>query len=101
MARIRNNPTEAELARIFNRSGYLRVQNPDRLEEGASHYKKGDEVRLIAESAAELKTIRRLLRAADFTPGKPFLKHKRWCQPLYGREAAGRFQEIVKRAPKA
>jgi hypothetical protein len=101
MARVKNNPEEAELARIFSRSGYVRVQNPDRLEEGASHYKKGDEVRLIAESATELKAIRRLLRAAEFSPGKAYLKHKRWCQPLYGRVATGRFMDIVKRAPKS
>ena len=100
MARNRNTPAEAELARIFNRSGYVRLQNPDRLEEGAAKYKKGDEVRLMAQSATELKAIRRLLHDADFETGKPYLKHKRWCQPIYGREATARFVQIVKRAPK-
>jgi hypothetical protein len=101
MARVKIDPTEVELARIFKRGGYVRLQNPERMEEGAAKYKKGDEVRLMADSAAQLRIIRRLLRSADFTCGRPYLKHKRWCQPLYGREATARFLEIVKKASRA
>ena len=56
-------------------------------------YKKGDEVRLTAQSA--LARIRRLLELAGFTPGQPFLKARQYRQPVYGREAVRRFLGLV------
>jgi hypothetical protein len=50
------------LAQLFERNGYARWQNPSRMEEmGYQLYKKGDEVRLVASSAAELEVIRGLV----------------------------------------
>jgi len=95
MARKTDHSAEGkQLGAFFGRSGYVRIQQTDRMKEGRT-YHKGEEVRLMAGSQAELKTIRRLLRAAEFSPGKPFLKHERWCQPLYGRTEVARFLELV------
>jgi hypothetical protein len=100
MARNNEHLREAvQLAAFFGRSGYVRLQQAERLEEGAS-YHKGEEVRLVAMSQTELRTIRRLLRDAGFSPGKPFQKHTRWCQPLYGREAVAQFLALIAKPAK-
>ncbi len=89
------------LADLFCRNGYLRFQNAGRLAaEGYWGYKKGDEVRLVADSLAELAEIRRLLRAAGFKPGRPFRKAKQYRQPLYGRSEVVRFLALVGRRSK-
>jgi hypothetical protein len=90
----------AALTRLFNRNGYVRIPDPDRAGEGSGKYKKGYEVRLVAESSSELTTIRQLLRAVKLDPGKPFLKNKHWCLPIYGREATERFIKIVGKKKK-
>jgi hypothetical protein len=90
------------LARFFERNGYARWQASRRVEEeGWQRYKKGDEVRLVANSAAELKVIRALLRAAGFRPGRPFAKGRQYRQPLYGRQVVVAFLALVERARKA
>jgi hypothetical protein len=86
----------ARLAELFRRNGYVRQQNAERLSaEGYGLYKKGDEVRLVADSLAEVANIRRLLRAAGFKLGKPFQKSKKYCQPIYGRDQVARFLVLV------
>lgn len=85
-----------ELASFYERNGYVRRQNSERLnEETGNVYKKGDEVRLLARDKAELNRIRELLVKAGFKAGKPFVKKTQYCQPLYGREAVARFLELV------
>ena len=85
-----------QLTAFFRRNGYVRRQNSDRLgAEGYRSYKKGDEVRLIAESVVELRLLRRLLKVAKFTPGRPYAKARQWCQPIYGRRAVARFLILV------
>ena len=74
----------------------MRRQDPQRIEkDGWEQYKKGDEVRLVADSEQELKLIRRLLREAGFKPGRPFAKGLQYRQPIYGRQAVARFLELV------
>lgn len=91
-----------QLKAFYDRNGYLRQQNPKRLAKEGRDYKKGDEIRLVAASAAELKEIRRLLKAAGFTPGNPFQKSNQWRQPLYGRQAVADFLKLIgKRKPPA
>lgn len=85
-----------ELARFFRRNGYVRWQNPERQATEGQKYKKGDEVRLVAESMSELAVIRRLLKRAGFKPGRPFAKGRQFLQPIYGRQAVARFLELVK-----
>ncbi|HKB01436.1 MAG TPA: hypothetical protein VKD90_04410 [Gemmataceae bacterium] len=91
-----------QLSVFFRRNGYVRRQRADRLAaEGYWAYKKGDEVRLVAGSLAELRAIRRLLRAAGFKPGRPFAKARQWRQPVYGRAAVARFLALVGQGPRA
>jgi len=86
----------SELAAYFSRNGYVRRQNAGRLSrEGYRGYKKGDEVRLTAESPKELARIRALLERAGFRPGKPFVKGRQYRQPVYGREAVRQFLELI------
>lgn len=98
MARARISTSEAvkQLAWFFQRNGYVRLHDPKTLSErGWDGYRKGDEVRLVAESRAELATIRRLLRAAGFKAGRPFAKGRQFRQPIYGRTEVERFLEAV------
>lgn len=84
------------LAWYFRRNGYVRKQDADRLEsEGPQLYKKGEEIRLVANTAEELRVVRRLLRRAGFKPGRPFVKGRQYRQPVYGREAVARFLDVV------
>ncbi len=84
------------LREVFRRNGYVRRQNPVRVaEEGWKQYRKGEEVRLIAGSAEELRLLRRLLRQAGFTPGRPFVKGRQYRQPVYGRQEVARFLDLI------
>ena len=87
----------ARLGAFYERNGFVRRQNPERIAaEGWRRYKKGFEVRLTVASEAELATVRRLLCDAGFTPGRPY-RHgpHRFRQPLYGRRQVERFLEFI------
>ena len=85
-----------ELRCFFERNGYVRRQLAHRLEaDGPSKYKKGDEVRLVANTRAELKKIRRLLVVAGFEPARPFAKGNQHRQPIYGRETVEKFLALI------
>jgi hypothetical protein len=90
-----NKSSGKSLSFFFHRNGYVRRQNAKRLKKEGRKYKKGDEIRLVAESYAELRTIRRLLREADFKPGRPFRKDNQYRQPVYGRREVARFLALV------
>jgi len=74
-----------ELLRWFERGGYLRCCDPQRRAREGDAYKKGYEVRFVLDSEKNLQEVRRLLAAAGIRPGKPFRKHQRYVQPVYGR----------------
>ncbi|MEZ5308565.1 MAG: hypothetical protein R2684_15580 [Pyrinomonadaceae bacterium] len=80
------------LLALYQRNGYMRTPNEDRLKEGPQTYKKGFEIRLMARDESELKEIRNLIIAVGLNPGKPFQKANQWCQPIYGRSA---FEEFL------
>jgi hypothetical protein len=84
-----------ELARLFQRNGYVRRVNPDRRATEGQYYKKGDEMRFTAGSLAELTTIQSLLDAAGFLPGRPYAQGNTWKLPVYGRHAVARLVDIV------
>jgi hypothetical protein len=87
----------SELAQYFSCKGYVRRQNARRLSrDGYRHYKKGDEVRLVAGSLRELADIRDLLHRAGFRLGRPVSKGRQYCQPVYGREAVRRFLDLAR-----
>ena len=83
------------LAASFHRNGYVRRIDRERREKEGALYKKGDEVRLVAGSRAELAEIRRLLRQAGLKPGRPFAKARQWRQPVYGVAEVARFLALI------
>lgn len=84
------------LSEFFNRNGYVRFLDETRRAKDGTHYKKGAEVRLVAESKAELTEIQKLLKRAGFKVAKPFAKSNQWRQPIYGVDAVARFLALVK-----
>ncbi|MGD9523386.1 MAG: hypothetical protein AB7N73_05700 [Gemmatimonadales bacterium] len=83
---------EATLRTCFAMSGYIRRRSATRLTtDGSTRYHKGDEVRLVVRTRAELARIRQLLALFGLRPGQPFRQVNRLVQPVYGREAVGWF----------
>lgn len=89
------------LAAYFHRNGYVRRLDQDRRKAKGMLYKKGAEVRLVAESRAELAEIRRFLRLAGFKRARPFAKGRQWRQPVYGVAEVARFLWLVGEPPEA
>ena len=87
----------ARLRELFGRNGYILRQDPDRVVTGQRVYKKGDEVRMVAENRTELTEIRRLLKQAGFKMGRPFTKGAQFRQPIYGRDQTDRFAKLMKK----
>ena len=83
----------AELLVWFERSGYIRRYDPQRRAREGPSYKKGYEVRFVLDSEDALRVVRRLLTAAKLRPGKPFRKHQRIVQPVYGRTTVEWFMD--------
>ena len=77
------------------RNGYFRF--PDEKLRGikGEDYKKGYEVRLVANDEKELLEINFLLKKAGFKAGKAFHKNNKYVQPVYGKDAVERFQNIL------
>jgi hypothetical protein len=88
-------PIAEQLAWFYQRNGYVRWCSPKRRRREGLRYKKGDEVRLVAESKRELLDIRRMLRQAGFKPGRPFRKGQQIRQPVYGIAEVQRFLELI------
>ena len=82
-----NKLLENKLRQLFRSHGYARCYDPKkRKKRGSNVYKKGYEIRLIAYSYKELQNIQEMLDKVGFRRGRPFMKHKQWVQPLYGKE---------------
>ena len=86
--------SEAYLAEAFHRAGYIRQPNAARAKSDGRSYKKGYEVRLVADSQEELAKIRKHLRKAGFKLAKPYKKGKGMVQPVYGKLHMERFRAI-------
>lgn len=95
MAKVAQQDAGRQLTAFFLRNGYVRRADPERRATESRKYKKGDEIRLVAESPAELKTIRKLLRTLGFKPGRPHTKSNQWRQPIYGRNEVARFLTLI------
>ena len=91
--------TAAELTAFFRRNGYTRRHDAVRYAmQGCMKYKKGDEIRLVANGNEERVRIQRLLKCAGFKAGRPFQKsaeRTQTCIPVYGREQVARFLSMV------
>ncbi len=79
------------LAYFFRRNGYVRLPDKKLRKELGQKYKKGYEVRLVANSQEELNKMRQLLMRVGFRPGKPFQKRKQFVQPIYGKRSVEAF----------
>ncbi len=90
-------PTQvaALLANFFLRNGYVRRIDAVRRTEEGQQYKKGAEIRLVAETEDELKLIRQLLIRAGFKLAEPFVKANQWRQPIYGIAEVARFLSLI------
>ncbi|MCL4458800.1 MAG: hypothetical protein M1136_04290 [Chloroflexi bacterium] len=76
-----------QLKQFFQRKGYIRVANKERIEAlGRRKYKKGYEVRLML-APSELAQVRHLLEQVGFKAASPYPKGKQIVQPIYGRAA--------------
>ena len=88
--------TAARLAAIFAEGGYVRRFAADKRSRlGPATYKKGFEVRLIVASQEALREVRHLLGAAHLRAGKPYRKHSRLVQPVYGKDALDWFLALL------
>ncbi len=85
----------ARLRVFFHRNGCVRRTSEARRALDGLLYKKGSEVRLVAETRRELAEIRRLLKGAGFKTARPFEKQQGWVQPLYGVAEVNRFVSLV------
>jgi hypothetical protein len=85
----------AQLKRAFRQRGYFRVPNEQRRKRDGASYKKGYEVRLVADDEAQLLQLRSLLRRCGFKPGKPFSKSQQRVQPIYGKHAMEQFRRLL------
>ncbi len=66
-------------------------------------YKKGEEIRLVANGDAERVRIQRLLKRAGFKAGRAFRKsaeRTQICIPIYGREQVAGFVKMVEETEK-
>lgn len=86
----------AELKSLFRRNGYVRWPIQERMEEEDSRsYRKGYEVRMVANSEDELSRIQDLLREAGFRVARPFRKGRQHRQPIYGYRQVSRFLALM------
>ncbi len=88
--------TESELAQFFLRNGYIRYPNKNLLKTKERDYKKGYEVRLVANNKKELQKISSLIRKLQLNLGKSFQKNNRYVQPIYGKDAVDLFLKLSK-----
>lgn len=65
----------------------MRVPDPARRKPGSRIYKKGYEMRFVVETEGELREVQKLLRTAGVKMGRPYPKHSRLVQPVYGKAA--------------
>jgi hypothetical protein len=104
-----DTPAAVELTALFRRNGCVRRHDAARYaRQGCMKYKKGEEVRLVANGNEERVRIQGLLKRAGFKAGRPFRKsaeRTQTCIPIYGREQVARFlsmiQEVEKCQPSA
>ncbi len=84
------------IASLYERNGYVRFKDEERgAKLGRKKYRKGDEVRLTAESPEEIEQIQDLLTVLEFTFGNHFAKGHQFRIPIYGREQVRRFLELI------
>lgn len=84
-----------QLRRIFERNGYYRIPDESSRQEKKASYKKGYEIRFVAQDYKEYIEIRKLLKALGYEPGKAFYKGSQRVIPVYGKANYLSFQELM------
>lgn len=85
-----------QLKQLFQRNGYYRVPDEDRRQEKKAAYKKGYEIRFVAQNYKEYLEIRKLLKTLGYLPGKAFMKGAQRVIPVYGKENYLAFRQLMK-----
>jgi len=92
----KNKSLKAQLRYYFCCNGCFRAPNiARRKREGCRNYKKGYEIRFVADNKEELQKIRSLLRKAGFKTGKPYSKRSQIVQPIYGKNFYEEFRKFI------
>lgn len=89
-----------QLRQLFDRNGYYRVPDEASREDKKTSYKKGYEIRFVAQDYKEYLEIRKLLKALGYNPGKAFYKGAQRVIPVYGKENYLAFQELMQEGRK-
>lgn len=84
-----------KLGGYFLRNGYLRLPNETLKKKKGGNYRKGYEIRFVANNKNELKEIKSLLKDAYLKPGKHFEKFNQFVLPVYGKESFFRFKSLL------
>ena len=87
---------KSQLANYFLRNGYFRFPDENLRKLKGQNYKKGYEVRLVTNDEKELLKLSSLLDKAGFKVSKPFRKNNKYVQPIYGKDAVEKFQNLIK-----
>ncbi len=88
--------SEELLAAFFARNGCVRRPNQRKRRRLGRRYKKGYEVRFLANAEKEHRLLKRLLRELGFKPGKAYVKRTQIVLPVYGKAAVERLQKLLK-----
>ena len=97
--KIKKLPDSKNLKRLVSllqRNGCFRSPHQKLRKKLGQQYKKGWEVRFILNSGKELSEVRRLLKGLDIQGGSAYKKRSQWVQPIYGKDAVGRFSTFLK-----
>jgi len=86
---------KTELLHFFCRNGCFRVPNKKRRKRKKRCYKKGYEIRFVANNRKELSKIRSLLRMTGFKRGGPYKKRSQFVQPVYGKNFYEKFRNFI------
>ena len=103
-AKVGAKQAQALLAACFRRNGYLRLPIAARVKQAKATkqkhvYKKGYELRLVANSTKELREIQSCLGQAGYKFGKAYAKSSQFVVPVYGKQQIDAFLTMVKTVP--
>ena len=86
------------LVELFERNGCVRTPDFKKRKRLRERYKKGYEIRFIANTKSELRLVRRLLRRLHLKPGRPHVKRTQFVQPVYGKATVQRLVTFLEKA---
>ena len=73
---------EQRLLARFLATGYVRSADPEKRRQDGRRYRKGYEVRIVLEAAADVRRVRAWAEALGLRAGSSYAKHNRLVLPL-------------------